>query len=77
MDHTPAGRTAKAVRAEMARAKVGLRELAADCRIPKSTLARRLNGTSPFTVTELAAIADRLRVPLAALLPAADTRDAA
>lgn len=77
MEQTPADVTAGAVRAEMARHRVSLREIAADTGIPKTTLARRLNGEVPFGINELVAIADRLGVPLTVLLPLNSTRDAA
>ena len=37
--------------------------------IPRVTLVRRLSGRAPFTVTELAAVAGALGVPLTDLLP--------
>ena len=42
--------------------------------IPRTTLLRRLTGTSPFTVAELEMIADFLGVPLLSLIPDTDTR---
>ena len=36
--------------------------------IPRTTLARRLAGSSPFTVAELAAIADVLDIPVVSLV---------
>lgn len=41
--------------------------------IPRTTLARRLSGSSPFTVAELAAIADVLGIPVASLVTPAQT----
>lgn len=42
--------------------------------IPRTTLLRRLTGTSPFTVAELEMIADFLGVSLLSLIPDTDTR---
>ena len=36
--------------------------------IPRTTLARRFGGTSPFTVAELSAIATALGIPINALV---------
>jgi len=42
--------------------------LSAKTGIPRTTLARRLAGSSPFTVAELAAIADVLGIPVVSLV---------
>ena len=41
--------------------------------IPRTTLLRRLTGTSPFTVSELERIAALLSVPVHSLIPSADS----
>lgn len=41
--------------------------------IPRTTLARRLAGSSPFTVAELAAIADVLGIPVISLVTPVQT----
>ena len=43
--------------------------------IPRTTLLRRLSGATPFTVPELARIADLLDVPVHSLIPTADNFD--
>lgn len=61
--------TADSVRAELARRRISGRKLATDLGWKQATVARRLNGTYPFTIDELAAIAGYLGVPISALLP--------
>ena len=73
MEQSAADVTAGAVRAEMARNRASLRDVAEATGIKKTTLARRLDGTYPFNVTELVAIADFLDVPLSVLLPPLQT----
>lgn len=41
--------------------------------IPRTTLLRRLTGTSPFTIAELELIATLLAVPVHSLIPSTDT----
>lgn len=43
--------------------------------IPRTTLLRRLTGTSPFTVGELALIATFLDIPVHSLIPATDNAE--
>jgi transcriptional regulator with XRE-family HTH domain len=63
--HTPLRRAnlAAEIRAEMARQRVSINQLAAGTSISASTLYRRLNGVKPFNVDELDAIAVFLGVP--------------
>lgn len=42
--------------------------------IPRTTLLRRLTGTSPFTVDELALIASNLDIEVHSLIPGTDNR---
>lgn len=72
MEQTPTERTASVVRAEVARHKVRTQELADILRISRTTVWRRLNGEYPFDVAELAAIADRLGVPVGTFFPTED-----
>lgn len=48
-------------------------KLAQDTGIPYSTLRRKLNGVGDFTFTELAAIADQLKIKTSQLVAAAET----
>lgn len=77
MEQTPANVTAGAVRAEMARNRVSIRDLAEATGIAKTTLARRINGQYPFGIDQLVAIAQHLEVPLTVLLPTDTTASAA
>lgn len=67
-----AGHVASAVRAEMARQRKTQAELAKALGITPGTAGRRLNSNPPFTVTEIARIADWLGIETSVL-----TRDAA
>jgi transcriptional regulator with XRE-family HTH domain len=59
------------VRAELARRRMTIRQLADTTGMALSTLGRRLER-GDFKIDELAAIAGALDMPLAALLPAAE-----
>ncbi|WFN93437.1 helix-turn-helix domain-containing protein [Gordonia sihwensis] len=52
----------------MARSKASQTRLATSLGWTQASLSRRLNGYVPFTVEEVAAIAEYLRVPVAVLL---------
>lgn len=69
MEQNPTERTAGAVRAELARRKISGRDLAASLGWSITTTWRRLNGSHPFDVAELAVIAEHLGVPVATFLP--------
>lgn len=69
MAQTPAKLTAGAVRAELARRQITGRQLARSLGWSFTTTARRLNGSSPFDIDELDAVARHLGIPVAALLP--------
>ena len=58
------------VRAEAARRGISGSALGRSVGLTQSAMSRRLMGTHPFSVTELAAIAQRLEVPISVLLPA-------
>lgn len=58
------------VRASIARAGVNAKTVAMESGIPTSTLYRRLNGESSFSVDELLAIAAVLGVEVRSFLPA-------
>lgn len=64
----------RALLAERGDTIIGLSEVTG---IPISTLNRRMNGLSPFTVDELEVIAGHLKVSTAALLTPPSTRYAA
>lgn len=57
------------VRANLARRGETRAWLCDTAGIKPATMSRRLAGKSPFTVDELAAIAEALEIPLSALLP--------
>lgn len=57
------------VRAEFARAGVTLGSISERTGIPVSTLSRKARALSPFTVDELAVIADALDIDPARLFP--------
>lgn len=61
-------RTAEAVRAEMARRQVKPGAIAELLGCSRQTLWRRLNGFVPFDVAQLEVIANRLDVPVSALV---------
>lgn len=69
MEQTATARTAGAVRAELARRKITGRDLATALGWSVTTTWRRLNGTNPFDVDELDAVARHLGIPIADLLP--------
>lgn len=74
MEHpTASQRIAAAVADAIKRADLSQRDVAARTGIPLVTLSRRLTGKSPFTIAELATIADLLGTTIAGLTAAADT----
>lgn len=68
MGEIAADRVAANVRAEMAFANISGRQLAEKLRVSQPALSRRLRGETAFDVTELAAIATALDVPLSVLV---------
>ena len=69
MDRTDAAQmVAENVAAQIARYGVKIAWLSDETGIPRVTLHRRLTGRTPFNLTELAAIAAALRIPIAELL---------
>lgn len=56
------------IRAEMGRQKYGPVKLAAATRIPRSRLARRLSGQTPFNTDELVAVTTALDVTIAEVI---------
>lgn len=66
------GTVAANCRAEAARHGKTGQDIADGTGIHRVTLSRRLNGHSPFTIDQLVAIAEFLRVPLATLLQGID-----
>ena len=68
MEHAISGRTADAVRAEIARRGISYRKLGAAIGWTLGTTSRRLNGISPITVDELTRIARYLNLPINALI---------
>jgi transcriptional regulator with XRE-family HTH domain len=69
MRQTPAEQVAGAVRAELARRRISGRKLAEGLGWSFTTTARRLNGSSPFDIDELVAVAAFLDVHVGDLLP--------
>ena len=61
-------RVAYAVRAKMDAADISVGDLSRQTDIPRATLQRRLNRVTPFTVTEVEAIARALDAPVTDLL---------
>lgn len=68
---TPTEQVASAVREAMTRQGVTGVALAEATGIPHVTLSRRLRGHTPFTIAELAPIAEHLGVTLSDLVEAA------
>lgn len=68
------GTTAERVRAELEARQISGRALARTLGWKRSRTARRLNGSHPLTVDELAAIATYLGVPVASLIPGDEPR---
>lgn len=60
------------VRAEMARQKMSVKELAERLQMPRTTLSARLNGRAPFTVDELTVAGRALGVSAAELMGRAE-----
>ena len=56
------------IRAELARRRMTHEVFAKGIKVSQATLARRLAGTSPFTLNELEAAAKYLNVPVTQLL---------
>lgn len=69
MRQTPAEHVAGAVRAELARRQITGRQMARELGWSFTTTARRLNGSSPLDIDELAAVASFLGVSISDLLP--------
>lgn len=63
------GQVAAEIRAELARRKISGRSLAVQLGWSTTTGHRRLSGTQPLTVEDIARIADFLGVPIGQLLP--------
>lgn len=61
-------RVARNVRAEMARAGKNQQDVAAHLGISQQSVSRRMSGSTPFTIDELAAIARMLDVRLTELV---------
>ena len=55
------------IRAILARRRIRQGELAIVAGIPERVMARRLQGRTPFTVDEVAAVAGALEVPVGVL----------
>lgn len=72
-----AAAVAAEVRAEVARKQISQDKLAAQVGCSRQALNRRLTGTTPFDVAELAAIAEALGVPVTQFLPASSSARAA
>ncbi len=62
---------AKAIESEMARSALSLNVVAERSGIPRSTLSRRLIGASPFTLSEVEALAQVFGVARSKLLSGA------
>lgn len=69
MAQTTAELTAGAVRAELARRRISGREMARTLGWSAATTSRRLSGSSPFDIDELAAVAGFLGLAVGDLLP--------
>lgn len=67
-------RTAERVAAGIESAGLTALAVSEETGIPRTTLHRRLTGTSPFTITELGNIATLLNVAPESLIGATDTR---
>lgn len=61
-------RVARNVRAEMARAGKNQQDIASHLGISQQSVSRRMSGSTPFTIDELAAIAGLLGVRLTELV---------
>lgn len=65
-----AQRVADNIRAEVARRRLSQVKLAEQVGIRQQALSRRLTGSTPFRIDELARIAEVLDIPLAELVAA-------
>lgn len=63
-------RVASSVRAECARQRISQRDIAKKLGVSHTAVNRRMAGTVPFDVDELAAIADLLDLSICDLFPA-------
>lgn len=61
---TPSNQAARAIRLLLASRRESIEQLSEEAGIAHSTLKRRLLGTTPFTIDELAVIAAHFDVPL-------------
>lgn len=68
MELTPTALTGSNVRAEMARLGVSQSKLAASLGISQSSLSKRLQGHTPFSIDELVTISKALDIALDRLL---------
>lgn len=66
---TPSAEVGANIRAEIARRGIHQTDLAAQLGISQSALSKRLRGTTPLDINEVADIAAALGVPLSTLLP--------
>lgn len=72
MEQRTTERVAAQVRAILAGRQLSRRWLARALEMPVTTLNRRLRGDQPFTVDELAAVAQALGISTVSLIPADD-----
>lgn len=63
------------IRAELARQRMTHGRLAEELGVSRAYLSRRLNGDTPLSITDVAAIAGILGVPVAQLTRPVDDRD--
>ena len=75
MEHPEAvsANISRAIAAALTEAGISLRSAADTTGIPVATLSRRLNGTTPFTTTELARMASVLGVAVSDLVSGAES----
>jgi transcriptional regulator with XRE-family HTH domain len=72
----PEARTARNVRAELARAKVTQQTLAETLSLSSSAISRRMRGETAFRAHELRTIAKLLRIPVGRLINATESLSA-
>ena len=68
MSLTPAQQVAENVRLAMAQKRVTQAEMGRHLGLSQTSISKRLAGSLPFDVAEVAAVADRLEVPVEQLL---------
>jgi transcriptional regulator with XRE-family HTH domain len=69
MSESPTEWVARTLRGKLAERRMSQAELSRRLGWPQQTTSRRLSGSAPITVDDLAAIARELEIPMSSLMP--------